>query len=58
MSTKVVYTATNLSLQINFLPPFQSSAPFYWPVSSEFSKNDKRLANAKVSARQQCVGPI
>jgi len=38
---KFVYTATNLSLQINFLP-FQSSAPFYWSVSSEFSKNDKR----------------
>jgi len=34
-----VYTTINLSLQFNFLPPFQLFALFYWPVSFECSQN-------------------
>ena len=36
---------TYLSLQFNFLPPspVQSSASFYWPVSTECSQNENQI---------------
>jgi len=49
-----VYITTNLSLQFNSLPSFQSSAPFHWPVYSECSQNENRIRPSCLAVPQIC----